>query len=168
MLTVIIGENKSGKSDFAENYVMKQGKDRIYLATMIPYDKEAGSRIERHRRMREGRGFVTIERAMDIKGAPVPAGCSLLLEDMCNLVANELFEERGGGMAAVYEGIDALLGRCCNLTVVSNTFESFGELSEETQAYVKCLYEVNGFLEERSDVLIHMEGGMPGVLKGSI
>ena len=62
MMTLITGGSGSGKSAFAENCVQAQGEARrIYIATMFPYDKESYGRIDRHRTMRAGKGFETVE-----------------------------------------------------------------------------------------------------------
>lgn len=53
MITLITGGSGSGKSAYAEKAVMEFGElNRIYIATMYPYDKESYKRIDRHRKMR--------------------------------------------------------------------------------------------------------------------
>ena len=92
MFTLIIGENKSGKSAFAESYVQGlSDSELVYLATMICADADAKERIIKHRRMREGKGFITIERSLDVGRTELPYESNLLLEDAGNLLANELF-----------------------------------------------------------------------------
>ena len=61
MLHLVIGQSASGKSRFAEEWVCHLPGPRIYLATMQPFGEEARERIARHRQMRTGRGFVTLE-----------------------------------------------------------------------------------------------------------
>ena len=64
---------------------------------MEPFGEEGARRIARHRALREGKGFSTLERTRDVGAAApgLPPGCTLLLEDVGNLVANELFAEGG-------------------------------------------------------------------------
>ena len=58
MITLITGGSGSGKSAYAEEQVLLEGEARrIYIATMYPYDEESHRRIDRHRRMRAGKGF---------------------------------------------------------------------------------------------------------------
>lgn len=81
-----------------------------YVATMQVYDEEGKKKVERHQKMREGKGFLTIEQPRRLKEAAkkvatekvsagkvaaerVPAGKIVLLECMSNLVANEMFSE---------------------------------------------------------------------------
>ena len=101
MFTLVIGGAASGKSEYAESRVVRLPERRIYLATMRPWDQECRARIARHRRLRQDKGFETLERYTDLAGAEVPAGANVLLECMSNLTANELYDPEGGGEEAV-------------------------------------------------------------------
>ena len=61
MLSLIIGGSASGKSEYAERLVCSLPGKRIYTATMEPFSEEGRERIARHRKLREGKGFVTVE-----------------------------------------------------------------------------------------------------------
>lgn len=97
MLALIYGGSGSGKSAYAENWVMNHKDDKgvsYYLATMQVYDKEGQKRVEKHRHMREGKGFVTAEHPQhieDILQNPISKKDTVLLECLSNLVANEMF-----------------------------------------------------------------------------
>ena len=71
MIILIIGYPDSGKSELAEQMVteMSAPGERIYLAAMIPYGEEGSARIGKHRKMREGKGFITIEAPFDVSEA---------------------------------------------------------------------------------------------------
>ena len=59
---LITGGSASGKSAYAEKMAVGAGeKSRYYLATMKPWGKEGQERVEKHRNMRAGRGFTTVE-----------------------------------------------------------------------------------------------------------
>ena len=63
MFTLVIGGAASGKSEYAESLLLGRPGPRYYLATMEPAaDGECRARIERHRALRAGKGFATIER----------------------------------------------------------------------------------------------------------
>ena len=95
MLTLVTGGSGSGKSAFAEDRVLSFGDaQRIYIATMHPFDEESHKRIERHQKMRAGKGFETVECYTGLKNVKLPAGCVVLLECMSNLVANEMLKNR--------------------------------------------------------------------------
>ena len=104
MITLITGGSGSGKSAYAEKYIChasneKGFKKKYYIATMQVFDDEGQRKIDRHRRLRAGKGFITIEQPRDIKDAvsklqsesSLKTGRLALLECMSNLVANEMF-----------------------------------------------------------------------------
>ena len=66
MLRLIIGGSASGKSEYAERLVCSLPGKRIYAATMEPFGEEGRERIARHRKLREGKGFVTVEVPRDL------------------------------------------------------------------------------------------------------
>ena len=64
MMEVVTGGSGSGKSAYAEQKIcgLQQGTGRLYyIATMYPYGSETERKIERHRWMRGGKGFRTLE-----------------------------------------------------------------------------------------------------------
>ena len=64
MLHFVIGGSGSGKSEYGERLLLKTDATRkIYLATMEARDDpETRERILRHRALRAGKGFLTIEK----------------------------------------------------------------------------------------------------------
>ena len=65
MITLVLGGSGSGKSAYAEHLL--DGKtNKYYIATMQVYDAEGEKKVARHRRLRAGKGFVTIEQPRDI------------------------------------------------------------------------------------------------------
>ncbi len=97
MVTLIIGGQNSGKSQFAEELVVNSGIDRrYYLATMTVCDKAGEERVIKHRKQREGKGFITLEIPYAIDKAlyimEEPENSIALLECVANLVGNELYD----------------------------------------------------------------------------
>ena len=73
MMTVVTGGSGSGKSAFAEDKIVSFGPaKRIYIATMHPYDEESHKRVARHRKMRAGKGFETVECYTGLKNLDFP------------------------------------------------------------------------------------------------
>ena len=78
MLELVTGGSGSGKSAYAEEHICrihrilsrKVGRKLplFYIAAMIPRGEETLGKIERHRKMRETRGFQTLEWYTDIAG----------------------------------------------------------------------------------------------------
>jgi adenosyl cobinamide kinase/adenosyl cobinamide phosphate guanylyltransferase len=96
VIALITGGSGCGKSTWAEGLAVRLGGRRYYLATMPVVDGECEARVARHQAQRAGKGFETIERAVDIGGAPVAPGATVLLECLPTLMANEMFGLAGG------------------------------------------------------------------------
>ena len=169
MLTLIIGGSGSGKSEFAEILTEGFPGPRIYLATMAAADAESRRRILRHRTQRAGRGFLTLECPQNIAAAEIPKGASVLLEDLSNLLANELFMPNGGGEDAVREGLQALLKKCDNLVIVTNEVFSGGcNYGEESLRFLQMLADLNCRIAKEAELVAGVVCALPNVLKGEL
>ena len=141
---------------------------RIYIATMIPYGKEGRERVRRHRMMRDGKGFITIEAPFDIcsslsdydmSNGSMLGDMTVLLECLSNLVANELFERRSGRdemLGRLYEDIRWIAKRAGNLVIVSNHFEIEESFDEETRFYAETLDMLNEMVSGLADKTIRI------------
>lgn len=124
MRVLVTGAASSGKSAWAEARATGLASPRTYVATMAPAGREAAARIARHRELRRGKGFRTVElfgAAGDSAAGPAAAaasraagagpdvgalldaagargGCALV-EDLGNLLANRLFSPDGAQVA---------------------------------------------------------------------
>ncbi len=167
MLSLVLGGAASGKSAWAEEHVLRLDGRRIYLATMLPEGEEARARVERHRQLRAGKGFETLERATDLAGLALPADANVLLEDLGNLLANELFSPEGGGAAALRGGLEALRMQCRHLTVVSSeVFSGGADYGASTLAYLRELARLNRLLAAEAELVAEIVCGCANVLKG--
>lgn len=62
MFYIVTGGSASGKSEYAESLAISiEVSQRFYIATMKPWDEEGRRRIQKHRAMRAGKGFETLE-----------------------------------------------------------------------------------------------------------
>ncbi|MDR0858095.1 MAG: bifunctional adenosylcobinamide kinase/adenosylcobinamide-phosphate guanylyltransferase, partial [Oscillospiraceae bacterium] len=95
MTILLTGGSANGKSTYAEKLAAAFPEPRVYIAAMQPHGEGAREKIERHREMRRGKGFISLERYTDVGTIPLEAGSTVLLECMCNLTANELFDDAG-------------------------------------------------------------------------
>ncbi len=169
MLTLVIGGAASGKSEFAEAHVLTLPGQRVYLATMEPFDREGLERIRRHRQMRKTKGFETVECFVDLTTAPLLPEANVLLECMTNLMANERYSPGGGGLASVLRGIDHLSQGCRHLTIVSGDLFSGGrDYLGDTEAYLRDLALVNRYIAKRADLVVEVTAGLPHVWKGGL
>lgn len=172
MKTLIIGGSASGKSEYAEA-LLNGVEDKIYIATMQPFGDAAKRQIERHRSMRAKKGFETLERFTALRTLTedeLPQGCSVLLECLGNLAANELFSPEGAGDAAkaqILAGIELLERRCRNLVVVTNdVFADVRPYDQSTEGYLSLLGFCNAALAARFDEVIEVVCGIPIMQKG--
>lgn len=170
MLILITGGSGSGKSAFAEETVVSLGEGpRIYIATMYPFDRESELRIARHRRMRAGKGFETIECYTGLRNVRVPKDSVVLLECMSNLTANEMFQESGAGentVSEILEGVRALQKQVRHLVIVTNEiFSEAASYEGETETYQAYLGAVNTALAEAADEAAEVVYGIPVYLK---
>lgn len=176
MMTLIIGGSGSGKSAYAEDYIisLSEEKKKYYIATMQVYDVEGERKIERHRMLRSGKGFSTIEQPVDIEKAveKMEAGKgTALLECISNLTANEMF---AGGVPKTEEivakkivkGIEALSKELTHLVIVSNNvFEDGKVYDKTTMAYIRAMGSINEKLAELADEVVEVVVGIPLVVK---
>lgn len=171
MLTLITGGSGSGKSAYAEDWILSRGTGRrIYIATMEPFGSEGARRIARHRRLREGKGFETVERYTNLDGLRIPEGSKVLLECMSNLVANEIFREDGAGervLEAVVSGVRHLQAAAGDFCIVTNDIFSDGiHYEKETEQYQKYLAGINCELALMAEEVIEVVYGIPVFMKG--
>lgn len=158
MLILVTGGAASGKSAHAERLLCEKASRRLYLATMQPFGKAAEMRIARHRALRKGKGFDTIERPLDLAGLQLDKPYEgILLEDLGNLLANELFAPQGAGDAAsgsIVAGIERLQECCETLVVVTNAVFSDGlPYPPETLRYIELLGQLNQALAQRAQAV---------------
>jgi adenosylcobinamide kinase / adenosylcobinamide-phosphate guanylyltransferase len=64
----VIGGCRSGKSSHAAHLAGKISKDRIFMATCIPHDKEMKHRVRRHQKERDAT-WMTLEVPLDLPDA---------------------------------------------------------------------------------------------------
>ena len=162
MLELVTGGSGSGKSAYAESRICEWNrqdpKPLFYIATMYPYGEETEKKIERHRILRKGKGFETLEWYTGLKlhlEEGSLQGSDVLLECMSNLVANEMYMESGAGChadQAILEGIRELNQQCSNLVIVTN--EVFSESvpdSSEMKEYKRILGKINREIATMAD-----------------
>ena len=186
MFTLVIGGSASGKSEYAERHVMAlSGWPRIYIATMERFGEEAEARIARHRALRRGRGFETVECCQNIGSLTLPENSNVLLEDLGNLVANEMFTGSGSPEGTgtpspegagtpfpeeitallpdrIAEEIEKLRAGCAHLTIVANDVFCGGkEYEGETLAYLRVLAKLSRQLAQKADRVVEVVCGRP-------
>ena len=194
MITLVTGGSGSGKSAYAEDVaVSAEGTEKYYIATMQIYDAEGERKVERHRKLRAGKGFTTVESPRNVGqvvfptfgeaktvcidcGEPEPiqkkpGQRTALLECMSNLVANEMFSADGmraedAVVAKVVQDMELLAAKLDHLVIVTNNvFEDGIPYDAGTMAYLRALGRINAALAKRADRVVEVVVGIPIILK---
>ena len=157
MLVTVTGGSGSGKSAYAEQTAVRlaEGGRLLYLATMMRDGAGAQERIRRHRALRSGKGFLTIEKTDSLceLDPGILQGATVLLEDLSNLAANVFFgsggetvgkADREAACAACLQDLRYLQNQADNLVVVMNEVFADGIRYEEgTMQYLRLLGALN-------------------------
>ena len=205
MFITVTGGSGSGKSVFAEKCALllaqmdmagetaeelRRGK-LVYLAAMNPAGREGRMRVQRHRAMRRGKGFCTIERQRQLTGISREKilGRTVLVEDLSNLIANELFsgEDPDGGAwqgpgdpgdgaflsektertcREIREGIAFLRSQAGHLILVMNEIFSDGiRYDPQTDQFLRAAGLLSRDFVSQADLSYEVVFGIPLALK---
>ena len=169
MITLIIGTPDSGKSSLAEDLAKdSECKNRIYLATMKVCDDEGLRRVSRHRKAREGKGFVTLEIPYGIGSALAqmedPGDSIVLLECVSNLVGNAMHDDpetallcqpdtmdKEAFVSHVIADIRTLAAGVKDMIIVTNEYEVDESYDDETALFIDLCNWVNEELARIAD-----------------
>ena len=194
MITLVTGGSGSGKSAYAESLLSSCEGIKYYIATMQIYDAEGEKKVERHRKLRAGKRFLTIESPMNV--GKIEFACageveqaqyrqeaerkvqgssekkSALLECMSNLTANEMFTKDGMKseeevVEKIVSDIQTLSQKLDNLVIVTNNVFEDGVIYDAgTMEYLKALGRINAALARLADRVAEVVVGIPVELKG--
>ena len=177
MMVLVVGGSGSGKSSYAEKTAVslaQSGMKKYYLATMQVFDDEGRKKVDRHRKLRNGKGFFTIEQPVRISSAlekMEDGDRVVLLECISNLTANEMFSEKKTMTEIqvtenVIRDIKMLKEQTNHLVVVSNNiFEDGTTYDEITTKYIRAMGKINQKLAALADRVVEVVAGIPVTLK---
>ena len=194
MRVFICGGAGAGKSAFAESVAQKMGGRLVYVATMPVVSDDDKAKVERHHRLRAGKGFTTIERPGALSDLP-DNGETMLIECLSTHVANLMFNaptntaqhstnscpgcpisaDTDSGQSADHwikvlkTELAPLLARKGNTIFVSAEIALDGiTYSPETEAYKSVLTAINRYLLQNSDAAFELVCGIPVKIKGEL
>lgn len=193
MVVFITGGNDNGKSEYAEDLVIKlspggrsAGYTRIYLATMGARDEESLKRIKKHIFRRKDMEYITIEKSFDVGSIDITnidiANGSvknvnedkggkriLLIEDIPNLLAGEMFKGTSfypDVADKITADIMKLISACEHTVIVTNEVFSDGMIYDEyTTTYLREFGTINRRLAGYSDKVVELVCGIPCIVK---
>lgn len=184
MMLLITGGSGSGKSAYAEERFFQLSGEKYYIATMQVYDAEGEKKVMRHRKLRDGKGFLTVEQPRNVgelfqkvykkpgrRSEPgifsVPQEKSAILECVSNLTANEMFLENGilpweQAAEKIIRDLTVLQSRLQNLVVVTNNvFEDGIRYDDTTMDYLRAMGKINAAAAELADEVVEVVCGIP-------
>lgn len=187
MIELVYGGSGSGKSEFSESEVLylthNSSSKRFYIATMSVNDDESKRRVEKHKNLRAGKNFITIEAPVDLENAcniieenlskplnNAESSC-VLLECLSNLTANEMFTggritDSGKVFSKIRAGLEKLFTCAENIIIVSNNiFDDGLEYDETTRSYMNLLAKLNAFVSLKADKIFEVTAGIPVEVK---
>lgn len=195
MTTLVAGGAASGKSEYAEGLVRSavssgDGLRLFYAATMTATDDESLERIRKHRARREGQGYETVEcpdaeaLLTFVNTLSEETGPVVLLDDLGNYVANELFADAPGPVTdrrLTEEEREAFVSRLlqplARLCETAGTFLAVSNLvfadayppagtDPGTDNYLQVLGGLNRAFAALADEVCEVTAGLPQYYKG--
>ena len=184
-MILITGGSGSGKSAYGEKRILEAGEmTRYYIATMEVFGEEGRKKVERHKMLRQGKGFITIESPKDVgrveKLEKTGNGkLTVLLECVSNLTANEMFGSSFGAELEPGRRTEALAEKiCADIAKIDEAADFFffftnevgsdGEMYEkETLEYIRLLGLVNCRLAKMASEVVEVVYGIPVMKKGA-
>lgn len=164
--------NCEEKIDCNFSNMMGTACKKIYLATMKnDGSTEASERIKRHRRLREGKGFITIEKEKNISEIDIEKNSLVLLEDLSNLLSNVMFSKSDFNKEkdfskVVMDGIIAFSKKVDDLVIVCNdVFHDGICYDESTELFIKNLGKLHLELAKKAISITRVIYGIPVSLK---
>jgi adenosylcobinamide kinase/adenosylcobinamide-phosphate guanylyltransferase len=170
MITFISGGVRSGKSSFAEHYILGKDCHKIYLATAIAYDDEMKERVKIHRRTRMDKGWNTIEKPTSISEITTTEKSVILLDCLTNLVANEMYLNKlsiAEVIDKIFDDLMDLSSRSLEVVIVSNdVFSGIDDYSVETVDFMKALGYLHCKITQVADSCYELNYSIATKMKG--
>ena len=179
MTYFLSGGAKCGKSSLAQDLTvaLSKGGKHYYVATLIPSGSEDDDRIKKHLADRDGMDFETVECFRNILDCLQTADKDgvFLVDSVTSLIQNALFPVEKN-----YEMDIEAANRCADELVkfahtvrhavfVSDYIYSDAEaFSESTEAYRKCLADIDRRLAKVCDTVIEVSAGQFIIHKGDL
>ena len=131
------------------------------------------AKVDRHHRLRQGKGFTTIEQptALEQAASQMEPEAAVLLECTSNLTANEMFSgeqpvDRQTVITKILQGIEVLRKQADPLVIVTNNvFEDGIAYDSATIEYIEALGRVNERLAAEADEVVEVVAGIPQRIK---
>jgi adenosylcobinamide kinase/adenosylcobinamide-phosphate guanylyltransferase len=169
---LIVGGSKSGKSEVGEKVALTLNKDKvIYIATMMPYDKEDEERIENHIKNRVGLNFKTFEVPKNLHNIinMIEYDDTILIDSITSLLTNEMFitnEIIKNPSEKILRDLKKIMNNAKNTVIVSDyIFNDAIQYDEVTENFKKELAAINKGLAKYCDNVMECSFGIVKYIK---
>jgi adenosylcobinamide kinase/adenosylcobinamide-phosphate guanylyltransferase len=167
--TFILGGAASGKSEWAENFILGSGLRVIYLATGRVEDDETFSKVEIHKSRRDDR-WHTIEEPMDLTAplASLDPNTPVLIDCATMWLSNQMMAENDLTLATTTL-VTALQGCPAPWVIVSNEV-GHGIVPDNKLArqFREAQGRLNIAFAREADLAVMVVAGLPQILKGAL
>ncbi|QTD40723.1 bifunctional adenosylcobinamide kinase/adenosylcobinamide-phosphate guanylyltransferase [Sporosarcina sp. Te-1] len=180
-LTFISGGVRSGKSSFAEAWLVKEAAEAdgrlVYIASGTATDEEMACRIRKHRSDRAGQNWLTIEQPTRLEEVlnEIWEGDFVLWDCLTTWLANEMYDgwetespciAQAGCMDRkadeVIRTIQAIANRASRFIIVSNeVLDEPASIYEETRNYCEWIGRLHRQIVQLSATAVEMDYGVP-------
>ncbi len=166
---LVFGGQRSGKSRFAEDLVLRSVRQPVYIATGGARDAEMAERIALHRK-RRGPDWTTIEEPLDLAGAIDRAageGAAVLVDCLTLWLSNLV--EAGRDVDRETDGLLAALDRTSAAVVLVSNEVGSGIIPDNALArrYADALGALNQRVAASVGRVVFMTAGQPVLVKPS-
>jgi adenosylcobinamide kinase/adenosylcobinamide-phosphate guanylyltransferase len=167
----VFGGARSGKSRFALECASEVTGNKVFIATLIPGDKEMEDRVRRHKEER-GEGWITVESPLNISRAikeNMDKTEIIIIDCLTLWVSNQLMQEKD--VDEIVNSVEALcetVNECtCTLVLVSNEVGcSVVPPSKLGRQFRDAVGIMNQKLAQVCDRVILVSAGIAQELKG--
>ena len=167
--TFILGGAASGKSEWAENFVLGNSSQALYLATGRAGDDETAQKVMVHKSRRDAR-WSTIEEPLDLTAplSDLPSQTPTLIDCATMWLSNHMME--GSDLiAATNTLLEALRGCSAPWVIVSNEVgQGIVPDNKLARQFREAQGRLNIALAREADLAVMVTAGLPLVLKGTL
>lgn len=168
-LTFVLGGAASGKSKWAENFLLTSSLDPVYLATARTLDSEIKLKIDLHKKRRSAR-WINYEADLeldDVLQGLIPTQ-AVLIDCATMWLSNHMLDDRN--VAHSQKSLLAALDACAAPIVIVSNEVGHGIVPENAlaRAFREAQGRLNIALAEQSDLAVLVTAGLPMALKGDL
>lgn len=168
-ITLILGGQRSGKSQYAEQLVEAEGCG-LYLATAQAFDDEMNDRIDTHQK-RRGDMWSTLEEPIEISNIidqEAKAGRPILVDCLTLWLSNLMLAERD--ISIETDRLVSILQKSQGPVVLVSNEVGQGVIPDNALArkFVDCAGRMNQVIAEAAHRVVWVTAGIPNILKDEI